>query len=105
SLLQELKTQADLSADQQNELNNLWATWILRSASAAHTAGDQARALALVEKGVAMFPQNVDLQRNLAGNLLAAGEMKRAFNVYANWGLGHAQADDFAGAVSAAKAV
>src|SRR6185437_13064308 len=54
---------------------------------------------------VAMFPQNADLQRDLAGSLLAAGDMKRAFNVYANWGLGHAQPDDFAGAVSAAKAV
>src|SRR6185437_15812103 len=52
SLLQELKTQADLSADQRNELNDLWATWIVRSAGAARASGDQARALALVEKGV-----------------------------------------------------
>ncbi|MDQ2843836.1 MAG: cellulose synthase subunit BcsC-related outer membrane protein [Acidobacteriota bacterium] len=104
SLLDQLNARTDLNADQRKEVSQLWATWILRTADAAHKAGNGQRALALLEKGTGMFPANPDLQRALAGNLLAQGDTKRAFNVYANWGLSGAQPDDYAGAASAALA-
>ncbi len=105
SLLDTLGARHDLSGDQRAQLTNIWAAWISRSADAAHAAGDQTRARALLEQGIAMFPRNPDLERSLAGNLLAAGDGKRAFDVYSNWGLAGAQPDDYAGAVAAAEAV
>jgi tetratricopeptide (TPR) repeat protein len=105
SLLDRLGARQDLTADQRTEVTNIWATWISRSANAARAAGNPLRATALLEQGFAMFPQNVDLERGLAGDLMALGNMKRAFNIYSNWGLVGAQPDDYAGAITAAVAV
>jgi tetratricopeptide (TPR) repeat protein len=105
SLLDTLNKRTDLNSDQHKELENVWATWITRSAENAKSAGDPSRALSLLQKGNSMFPQDVNLERSFAGNLLAVGDYRRAFNVYSNWGLGTGSADDYAGAIAAAQAV
>ena len=103
-LLDQLNNRTDLSATQQKAVASLWSTWISRTADTAHKSGNDQRALALLESGARMFPNNTDLQRAMAGTLLAAGNTKRALNIYSNWGLAGAQPDDFAGAISAALA-
>jgi Flp pilus assembly protein TadD len=104
SVLESLNGRADLNSDQRKEVAGAWTTWIARSAEAARRNKDEARAIALLERGLSMFPDNSDLERALAGDLLASGNTKRAFNVYSNWGLRGAQADDYAGAIGAALA-
>ena len=101
-LLEDVDSQPDMSPENRKQLSDLWSTWILRAADAAHTAGDDARAVALLEEGVRANRGNPDLQRALAGRLLASGNSKRALNVYSNWGLAGAQPDDYAGAIGAA---
>jgi Tfp pilus assembly protein PilF len=103
-VLDGLNARTDLNVDQRKEVTSLWTTWILRSAETARRSGNEERAVGLLEQGSNMFPGNADLLRGLAGNLLAAGKTKRAFNVYSNWGLADAQADDYAGAIGAALA-
>jgi len=103
-VLDGLNTRTDLNDDQRKEVTNLWTSWILRSAQAARQRGNEARALGLLEQGVGMFPNSVDLKRGLSGALLASGKTKSALNVYANWGLIDAQPDDYAGAIGAALA-
>lgn len=104
-LLEEVSAEPALSADARKQVSDLWSTWILRSAEASRKSGDTARALALLEQGAKTYPTNAKLQSAFAGNLLAAGQTKRAFNVYANWGLTEAQPDDYAGAIGAALTV
>ena len=104
SVLENLNARKDLTEDQRKEVTNLWITWILRSSDAAHRAGNDTRALGLLQQGMNMFPDQPEIQRALAGNLLASGNTRRAFNVYSNWGLTGAQADDYAGAIGAALA-
>ena len=104
AVLDGLRTRTDLNDDQRKEVTNLWTTWILRSAQTARQSGNEARALGLLEQGIGMFPDSVDLKRGLSGALLASGKTRSALNVYANWGLIDAQADDYAGAIGAALA-
>lgn len=104
AVLDALNSRASLTDNQRREVDDLWATWIMRSSEAARRAGDEARSLGLLEQGMNMFPQNPKLQRAFAGNLLAAGKTKRALNVYSNWGLAGAEPDDYAGAIGAALA-
>ena len=85
SVLENLNGRKDLSPEQQQEVARLWTTWILRSAEAARMAGNPTRALALLERGNRMFPNNKEIQRGFAGSLMSAGLTKRALNVYANW--------------------
>lgn len=101
-VLEQLNSRSDLNAEQRKEVSDLWSTWILRTADSARKAGNKERALALLEQGARMFPANPGVQSAFAGNLLSAGDSKRAFNVYANWGLAGAQPDDYAGAIGAA---
>ncbi|HEY3940355.1 MAG TPA: cellulose synthase subunit BcsC-related outer membrane protein [Bryobacteraceae bacterium] len=104
AVLDDLQARKDLNTAQRKEVTNLWTTWILRSAETARQSGDEARALSLLQQGSSMFPNNLDLERGLAGNLLAAGKTKAAFAAYSNWGLAGAQAADYAGAIAAALA-
>ena len=101
-LLEDVNGYTAMSRDEKKQLGDLWATWILRTAEAARKAGDSARSLALLEEGTRTYRNNPNLQRAFAGELLAAGNSKRAFNVYSNWGLAGGQPDDYAGAIGAA---
>lgn len=101
-LLEDVDSYPAMSAGERKQLSNLWATWIIRSAEAARTSGDTARSLAILEEGSRLYRNNSNLQRSFAGQLLAAGNSKRAFNVYCNWGLADGQADDYAGAIGSA---
>ena len=101
-LLENVDSQPAISPENRKQLSDLWSTWILRSADAARLAGDDARSIALLEQGVRTYRNNPDLQRALAGQLLASGDSKRALNVYSNWGLAGAQPDDYAGAIGSA---
>ncbi|MFL6450090.1 MAG: cellulose synthase subunit BcsC-related outer membrane protein [Bryobacteraceae bacterium] len=103
-VLDNLNARKDMNDDQRKEVTNLWVTWILRSSDAAHRGGNDTRAIGLLQQGMNMFPDQPELQRALAGNLLASGNTRRALNVYSNWGLNGAQADDYAGAIGAALA-
>ncbi len=101
-VLDELNRSSNLSTDARKQVADLWSTWILRTAEKTRKLGDTARALAILEQGARAYPSNPTLQSAFAGNLLSAGQTKRAFNVYANWGLSGAQPDDYAGAIGAA---
>lgn len=93
-----------MNAEQRKEVSDLWVTWILRTADVARKAGNETRALAILDQGARLFPNNADLQRGFAGNLLLEGNTKRALNVYSNWGLSGAKPDDYAGAIGSALA-
>lgn len=103
-LLEEEKARPDLTKPQQNELSNIWVTWILRVAEDAKTQGQLIRAQAVLEQGVAAFPQASRIRAAYAGSLLQKGDTKRALNAYSNWGLQDASASDYAGAIGSALA-
>jgi len=102
SILQRAQSRTDLSSVQSREVADLWATWMLRAAETASASGDQERAVSTLTLACRMLPKDDRLKRSLAGYLLKAGDIRRALNVYKNWGLKDGTAADYAGAVGAA---
>lgn len=101
-LLQNLGSDTTLSAQDHLQASDIWTTWILRSAESAQKAANLSRTLNILEAGNQQFPNNPKIQKVLAGTLLSAGDSRRALTWYANWGMNGADADDYAGAISAA---
>ena len=99
-----LANSPEITDDQQAELNRLWATWSIRQANAALTAGDQRRALAILDAAARAFPKDAGVYTALAGAYLKAGQPKRAVAIYASLDMSHATADQYRAAIGAALA-
>ena len=104
ALVSNLANSPEITDDQQAELNRLWATWSIRQANAALTAGDQRRALAILDAAARAFPKDADVYTALAGAYLKAGQPKRAVTIYASLDMSHATADQYRAAIGAALA-
>ncbi len=104
SLLSQAGARPDLTRDQSLGIQDVWAVWSLRRAEMASATGDQQRCLEILGAAVTALPANTKVKAAFAGNLLKAGQTKRAFDVYLHWGLRGATAEDYAGAVSSALA-
>ena len=104
ALVSNLAGSAELSDDQQADLNRLWATWSIRQANTALAAGDQRRALAILDAAARAFPKNADVYIALAAAYLKAGQPKRAVAIYASLDMSHATLAQYQGAIGAALA-
>jgi tetratricopeptide (TPR) repeat protein len=104
ALVSNLASSADLSDDQQAGLNRLWAAWSIRQANTALAAGDQRRALAILDAAARAFPKNADVYTTLAGAYLKAGQPKRAVAIYSSLDMSHATLAQYQDAIGAALA-
>jgi len=104
ALVSTLSTSAEMTDEQQTNLNKLWAAWSIRRASSAMAAGDQRRALAILETAARAFPGNSDIYSALAGAYLKAGQPKRAVAIYASFDMSQASLAQYQGAIGAALA-
>ena len=83
ALVTDLSGSLDMTEEQQAEFNRLWATWSIQRANAALLAGDQRRALAILEAAGQAFPKNADVYSALAAAYLQAGQARQAVALYA----------------------
>jgi len=83
ALVTDLSGSLDMTEEQQAEFNRLWATWSIQRANAALLAGDQRRALAILEAAGQAFPKNPDVYSALAAAYLQAGQARQAVALYA----------------------
>ena len=104
SVVSSLSTSADMTDEQQANLNQLWAAWSVRRANSAAAAGDQRRAVAILEAAVRAFPGNTNVYTALAGAYLKAGQPKRAVAIYASLDMSQASLALYQGAIGAALA-
>jgi tetratricopeptide (TPR) repeat protein len=104
SVVSRLSQALDLTADQQGKFDKLWASWSVRRANSALTAGEQQRAIAILETAAQAFPRDVDVYSTLAGAYLQVGQPKRAVAIYASFDLRHAGLAQYQGAIGAALA-
>jgi tetratricopeptide (TPR) repeat protein len=103
-VIQQLTTREDLSADQQTQLGNLWANWVMQKASALTRQGNHAESIAVLEAGLRAFPDNVMLNNSLADAYLTGGDPKRAVALYARLDIAQANADICIAAINTALA-
>jgi cellulose synthase operon protein C len=104
SLVSSLSTSAEMTDEQQTNLNQLWAAWSIRRANSAAASGDQRRALAILETAARAFPGNTNIYTALAGGYLKAGQAKRAVAIYASLDMSQASLAQYQGAIGAALA-
>ncbi|HWB95705.1 MAG TPA: cellulose synthase subunit BcsC-related outer membrane protein, partial [Bryobacteraceae bacterium] len=103
-LLRETRARADLTLEQRQRVDELLTTWVLRSAQAATEAENPDRAVQILESAMRVLPAEQKIRRALAGNLLAAGDSRRALALYRAAGMRNAAAADFVAAVGTALA-
>jgi tetratricopeptide (TPR) repeat protein len=94
----------DMTDNQQAEFNRLWSTWSVQRANSLIAAGDQRRALAILESAAEAFPKNPDIYNALAAVYLKAGQPKQAVAIYATFDMDHASLPQCQGAIGAALA-
>ena len=104
SLVSSLSTSAEMTDEQQTNLNQLWVAWSIRRANSAAASGDQRRALAILETAARAFPGNTNIYTALAGAYLKAGQAKRAVAIYASLDMSQASLTQYQGAIGAALA-
>jgi len=104
TLVSSLSTSAEMTDEQQANLNQLWVAWSIRRANSAAAAGDQRRALAILETAARAFSGNANVYTALAGAYLKAGQAKRAVAIYASLDMSQASLAQYQGAIGAALA-
>jgi len=101
-LLQRLDSRVDLTADQRQQLDTLWADWAVRRANEAMDAGHLLRAVELLQAASQDYPDNLVVRLAVAGAYARVGRAQDAVTLYKSIDLSNAAVGDFQGAISAA---
>ena len=104
TLVSGLANAQDLTPDQQANFNSLWASWSIHRANSAIAAGDDLRAVVILETAAQTFPQNSDVYGALAAAYLHAGQAKRAVAIYSMLDMTRGSIALYQGAIGAALA-
>ena len=94
----------DLTPAQRRTIQTIWANWAVRRANQAATAGDNSRALAILNATAASFPDNAGVIRALAAGYTKAGLPKQAILIWKAQNLTTATASDYKSAIGSALA-
>ncbi|MDI3253350.1 MAG: cellulose synthase subunit BcsC-related outer membrane protein [Bacillota bacterium] len=104
ALVSSLADTPEMTDEQQADFHNLWAAWSMERANALLAAGDQRRALAILQTAAQAFPANKQVSAALAGAYLKAGDARQAVAIYASMDMEHATLAQYQGAIGAALA-
>ena len=101
-VLRSLDARRDLTAAQQEQVQNIWANWSLRRATAAMDNGNTLLAVDILEAAAESFPDNLNVRRALAGGYEKVGRASDSLEIFKATSMADANAGDFQGAVGAA---
>jgi len=100
--LMHLGLRQNLTAEETGDVQTVWAAWSVRRAAVAARAGNNHKALQILDAADRAFPNNPNVQKALAGGYQQAGEAKRAESIYLQMDWANAKVDDYRGALGAA---
>jgi tetratricopeptide (TPR) repeat protein len=100
--LMQLGSRNDLTADQRSQVQTVWAVWSVRRAAAASKHGNYQRAVQILDAANRAFPDNIDVQKALAGGYQQAGDAKRAEAIYLQMDWTNAKPADYRAAIGSA---
>jgi tetratricopeptide (TPR) repeat protein len=101
-VLRSLDVRRDLTAAQRDQVQNIWANWSLRRATAAMDNGNTLLAVDILEAAAESFPDNLTVRRALAGGYVKVGRASDSLEIFKATSMQDANAGDFQGAVGAA---
>ena len=99
-----LGSRTDLTDDQRRTVQTQWATWAVRRANQASAAGNNQRALAILNATSHAFPDNLGVQKALAAGYATAGMPKQAIAIWKAQDLKSASVSDYKASIGAALA-
>ena len=102
--LMQLGGRTDLTDPQRRTVQTIWTNLAVRRANQASTAGNERRALAILNATAHTFPDNPAVIKALAGGYARAGMPKQAVAIWKSIDLQQATAADYKSAVGAALA-
>jgi tetratricopeptide (TPR) repeat protein len=94
----------DLSSEQRRSVQTIWSLWAVRRANQAVAAGNNKRALAILNAAARSFPDNPGVLRALATGYARTGLPKQAVAIFKSQDMTSASASDYKAAVGAALA-
>jgi len=100
--LDRLGNHRNLTAEQKQELENIWAAWSMRRAEADYTAGNGHKALSILQIANQAYPENTALRRELCSMYVRTGNPGPALKIYEDMNWETAKVGDYASAVDAA---
>jgi tetratricopeptide (TPR) repeat protein len=101
-LMQRLDARQDLSADQRQQVETLWADWAVRRAGHAMDNGHLLRGVELLQAASQDYPDNLTVRLAVAGAYARVGRAQEAVTLFKSINMNDASVGDFQGAVSAA---
>jgi tetratricopeptide (TPR) repeat protein len=101
-LLQRLDARQDLTADQRQQLETLWADWAVRRADDAMRSGHLVRGVEILQAASQDYPDNMSVRLAVAGAYARVGRGQEAVALYKSLNMNDASVGDFQGAISAA---
>ncbi len=99
-----LGSRTDLTDAQRRTVQTIWANWAVRRANQLAAAGNQNKALAILNATARAFPDNPGVIKALAGGYARAGMPKEAVLIWKAQDLTSAPAADYRAAVGSALA-
>lgn len=92
----------DLTEPQRGTVQEIWAAWSVRRATAAMENGNYRRAIDILDAAYQAFPENQAVRKAVAGGYARVGRAKEALAIFKTVPLQDASSGDFQGAVGAA---
>ncbi|MGO9337532.1 MAG: cellulose synthase subunit BcsC-related outer membrane protein [Terracidiphilus sp.] len=103
-VLTSLDTRADLTAEQRNQVETLWASWAVRRAENFLETGSPPRGVQLLQAAAEDYPNNMAVRRALAGAYAKIGRAEDALALFKTVPREDATPGDYQGAIGAALA-
>jgi tetratricopeptide (TPR) repeat protein len=104
NVIQQLNSDVDLTADQQEEVSHLWTSWAQQRAAQFRQQGKPQDAVLILSTALRAFPSDISLNNTLADVYIEAGDPKRAVILYARQDIAQADKAICASAIRAALA-
>jgi tetratricopeptide (TPR) repeat protein len=94
----------DLTDEQRRTVQTIWSLWASRRANQAAAAGNNKRALAILNAAARAFPDNPAVLKALASGYARAGQPKQAVLIFKSQDMTMASAADYKAAIGSALA-
>ncbi len=102
--LMRLGGRADLTLAQREQVQDIWANWSVRRAAMALDNGNYRRAIDILDAARLAFPNNLAVQKAVAGGYARLGRGKEALAIFKAIPMQDASSGDFQGAIGSALA-
>jgi cellulose synthase operon protein C len=100
--LMQLGGRGDLSVAQREAIQDIWANWAVRRATAAMNSGSSQRAVDILDAASLAFPANLTIRKAAAASYVQVGRAKESLAIYKTIPMDKSTAPDFQAAVDAA---